>query len=73
VLFLHFLGSAQKPPGGHACVARRFISLCVDLVPDGLNRLAGMNIRQAVRQCCIFCQVCVSHRGVGISDYDCMR
>jgi len=30
VLFLRFLGSAQKPPGGPACAARRFISLCVD-------------------------------------------
>ena len=54
-----FLGSAQKPPGGHACAARRFISLCVELVSDGLNRLAGMNIRQAVQQCCVFLLVCV--------------
>ena len=70
MLFLRFLGSALKPPGGHACSARRFISLCVELVSDGLNRLAGMNIRQAAQQCCVFLLVCVLCRGMGNSDCD---
>jgi len=49
--FSRFLGSTQKPPGGHACAARRFINLCVVLAFVNLNHLAGMNIRQAARQC----------------------
>ncbi|QCE04114.1 hypothetical protein DEO72_LG8g2147 [Vigna unguiculata] len=40
-----------KPPGGHACATRRFIHLCAILTFVNLNRLAGMNIRQAARQC----------------------
>ena len=63
--FAFFLGSAQKPPGGHACAARRFISLCVDLVSDGLNRLAGMNVRQAVRQYCNFVRFAFYTRALG--------
>ena len=31
VLFFRFMGSAQKPPGGYACAARRFIDLCLIL------------------------------------------
>ena len=54
-LFSRFLGSAQKPPGGHACAARRFIYLCIVLGFGCLNRLAGMNIRQAAHQFCVFC------------------
>jgi len=29
--FSRFMGSAQKPPDGHACAARGFICLCIVL------------------------------------------
>ena len=69
-LFSRFLGSAQKPPGGHACAARRFICLCIIFGSGCLNRLAGMNIRQAAQQCCVFLLVRVLCRGMGTSDCD---
>ena len=50
IVFRVFLGFAQKLLGGHACAARKFINLCVVLASANLNRLAGMNIRQTVRQ-----------------------
>jgi len=72
-LISRFLGSAQKSPGGHACAARRFICLCILLGSGCLNRLAGMNIRQAARQFLRFLLAYVLCRVIETFDCDFMH